>query len=265
MIKAMRHLTTLAVAVLLASPMLCAQVGDNTANLVVDEAKKDLAAELDKVEAVVNAREKYKQQLRLLIAYYDEKGNVHRKAMAEEELSELMKVPENYYVVMVEGLQSVDPARFRKIPAADKRYELGIEQKEALDLLNKKERLKLALKYLKGVLVKYPQSDKCDDAAYAIAQIYRGFYYRDYYRALKYYEACYRWNPGFPHKVRWRIGDIYDYQLKDYDTAMMWYKLSVKNDPEDFARRSAERIEELKEMAEKGEINLGLKKVEPPK
>ena len=251
-----RYTWRILLVLVLAGAALIVSVGRNVRGADPEAARKITVREMELAEQVVASRKAYRDNLLKLLAFYTDNGYDETARVVRKELEALEKIPDNFYIVAVVGIDTVDPAEFREIPAATKLFEQGMEQKNFPDLFTKKQHLEKALKRFKEILIRYPESNLCPETAYRIAQIYRGFYYNDKYRALKYYEACLEWAPEFPYKVRWRIADIYDKYLNNYGKAVKYYRLSVAKDPEDFANKSRERLAQIEKMAEEGKIVL---------
>ena len=56
------------------------------------------------------------------------------------------------------------------------------------------------------LLTNYPQSDKIDDAAYQLGDIYESKAYKQYRRAAWYFERCVQWNTNTQFDARLRAG-----------------------------------------------------------
>jgi tetratricopeptide (TPR) repeat protein len=71
----------------------------------------------------------------------------------------------------------------------------------------------------------YPTSDKIDDAAYQVAEIYESF--KNYEIALLYYQRAYQWNPETPHPARFHAAVLLDKRLHRRDEALELYQEAV--------------------------------------
>ena len=80
------------------------------------------------------------------------------------------------------------------------------------------------------ILTSYPESDKIDDAAYRLADMYEGKSYKQYRRAEVYYERCFQWNPNTQFDVASTINGTTNltlhYSRKDGTLAFFPYVLT---------------------------------------
>src|SRR5207253_6865449 len=74
------------------------------------------------------------------------------------------------------------------------------------------------------VLTSFPQSDKIDDAAYQLGNIYESKAYKQYRRAAAYYERCVQWNPNTQFDAWMRAARLYDRQLNERSKAIELYR-----------------------------------------
>src|SRR5439155_1584991 len=70
----------------------------------------------------------------------------------------------------------------------------------------------------------YPQSDKIDDAAFQLGEIYESKAYKQYRRAAMYYERTFQWNQNTQFEARLRAARLYDKQLNERARAIELYK-----------------------------------------
>src|SRR5262249_48884276 len=94
------------------------------------------------------------------------------------------------------------------------------------------------------MLSRYPRSDKIDDAAYQLGDIYESKAYRQYQRAAAYFERSFQWNPKTHTDARLRAARLYE-RLNDRSRALEIYRdvLTHETDPkrlEEANRRVAE-------------------------
>jgi hypothetical protein len=96
------------------------------------------------------------------------------------------------------------------------------------------------------ILTKFPQSDKIDDAAYQLGDIYESRAYKQYRRAALYYERCFQWNPNTQFDARIRAARLYDKYLQERSRAIELYKdvTTHETDPKRIAE-AQKRITEL--------------------
>ena len=223
--------------------------------LLAQEERSSTAdqVEVGLVEKVAEERAAYRKALAELVNYYSRIGNDAKRKQAQEELDGFDDVVKHEYVILA---YIVDPniKPIRPIPEADRLYKDGMEYKRSRSLLfnrGKKKKLHLALERFKEILLKYPESDKCDDAAYRIAQIYEGRHFRDPVLAVKYYEKCFQWDPQTSYDARYCAARIYDLKLRDLDNAIRVYALAAEKERDELAREKAEkRLAELKKKQE---------------
>ena len=83
------------------------------------------------------------------------------------------------------------------------------------------------------VLTSYPDSDKIDDVAYRLGELYESKGYKQYKRAGLYYQRCFQWNPKTHFDARLRAARLYDRVLLDRAEATRLYEevLSHETDP----------------------------------
>ena len=74
------------------------------------------------------------------------------------------------------------------------------------------------------ILTNYPQSDKIDDAAYMLGDIYESKAYKHYRRAALYFERCFQWNPNTQFDARLRAARLYDKHLQERSRAVELYR-----------------------------------------
>ena len=202
-------------------------------------------AEYDLVEKVVQSRTEYKLALEGLVEFYNKLGDAGKLGMAREELEAFDDVPQNQYLLVV---RKVKPGTATEnIVDANRLYKDGLSYKKYPDIFRKKKKLREAVKRFTTLLEKYPASDKADDACYMLGDIYAGFYFRDYSRAVKYYEECFRIDSRTRHPARLKAAEIYHRKLKLLDKAMELYEETEEDSP--FIRNrqiASKRIVELK-------------------
>jgi len=133
------------------------------------------------------------------------------------------KVPKIQYLIVPE-LAGPDLRPARSIEAADQLYAEGVHYKDYPAFPpGKKDYLKIALEKFRKVIEKYPESDKIEDAAFRMGEIYGGWYFQDYGRAVQSYERCWQWNPKSEHPALFNAAKIYDEKLKNRVKAVELY------------------------------------------
>ena len=118
-----------------------------------------------------------------------------------------------------------------------------------MNYFNKKSKLLYAVEKFEEIIREYPESDKVDDAAFELASIYEGYYFKDYEAAVHYYVKCYETNLDTDKPARYLAGRIYDIYLKDYVAATHNYELALEKCVVPEYRKIAKtRIKEFKEQ-----------------
>ncbi len=195
--------------------------------------------------ALTSAREKYKSELEKLVQYYMDIGNYSRLKKARKELSSLNKMPQLEYM-MTSG-ETANISSSKNIEEANILFQDGEAYKNSLNIVKKKSKLKAAEIRFRKIVDDYPNSDKADDAAYELASIYEGYYFKDYEGAAFYYVKCYTLNGETDKPARFKAAWIYDKHLKDYKNAVKNYNKVLKNSKDDAYRFTAKtRLEQLK-------------------
>ncbi|MEA3368128.1 MAG: tetratricopeptide repeat protein, partial [Planctomycetota bacterium] len=202
--------------------------------------------EVGLVEAVAAARTQYQRTLETLKEYYHQRGNNAKIEWVESELQGFEKTPKARYLLVAE-FAGPDLRPARSIEAADQLYEEGVHYKDYPAFPpGKKDYLKIALEKFRAIIEKYPQSDKIDDAAFRTGEIYGGWYFQDYARAVVSYERCWQWNPETEHPARFKAAKIFEEKLKNRAKAVELYNEVIANtNNEDLARQAQERIRAL--------------------
>ena len=190
--------------------------------------------EPDLVEDLVLHRGMYIRYLRALVSFYSENGFDKKANWSRTELKELQKVKQYTYIWDAElPLASLRPTE--SIADADKLYDEG--QK----LLNRgghhvaiffnRATMNLALAKFKEVISKYPTSDKIDDAAYYIGEIYKEYgEERDNELAIEWYKRATEWNPKLPHPAWSHAAHILDFRMHEREKALEWYYKVLENE-----------------------------------
>ncbi|MCX5676721.1 MAG: tetratricopeptide repeat protein [Planctomycetota bacterium] len=208
----------------------------------------DLAGmgEVGLAEEVSRTRKAYARALTALKDFYVARGTVTKIEWATSELEALDKVPKIQYL-NIATLAGPNLRPVRRIEAADQLYEEGLHYKEYPAFPPaKKDYLKIALEKFQTVIEKYPQSDKIDDAAFRMGEIYGGWYFNDFARAVEFYERCWQWNPQTEHPALFNAAKIYDEKLQNRVKAIELYNRVVAESPnEDLRKQAADRIRAL--------------------
>jgi tetratricopeptide (TPR) repeat protein len=198
--------------------------------------------ELDLVESMIEHRRMYTESLRVLTAYYTENGDDKKANVARLELKGLQSAKQYKYVMSAEmPLASLRPTE--SIAEADKMYN------DAMKLLDKgghhvaiwfnRQTMNKALAILKDLIARYPNSDKIDDAAYYIGEIYKEYgEEKDNLLAIEWYKLAIEWNPQLPHPAWSHCAHILDFRLHEREQALEWYNKVLENEKDQTGPRS---------------------------
>jgi len=211
-------------------------------------------SEVDLVERVASERTGYREALESLLAYYNQYGYLEKGGWVEKELRDLRAIPRYPYLG---DRQAASPAYEAKasLPQADALYEqarkLHTEAGGLGSILGGgKDKLEAALKTYRQLIDQYPTSDKIDDAAFYIGEIYASDTYKEYTLALNFYQRCLKWNPNTEHPVPFRMAVVYDYRLRDRDKALALYRQVVQSSGNRSNVRFAQ--ERIRQLTDKG-------------
>jgi TolA-binding protein len=108
--------------------------------------------------------------------------------------------------------------------------------------------LKKAIEKYDQFIVKYPTSDKIDDAAFRTGRIYETL--QDYDNAVKNYQRAYQWNPQTPTSARFKAAYILDNKLGRRADALQIYqealsKITSSNEHRQWVVYAEQRVKEL--------------------
>lgn len=204
------------------------------------------------VAGAATSRKEYVEHLKSLAKLYRE-FNLPEKAEAAEE--EIRAVERAVRIIPGSartgaGSQAAEPLARESIAEADALYAEADEFRRSSNLFKRKENLRKALEIYEKLILKYPTSDKADDCAYRMGEIYGSPYFESYEKALRCYEKCVVWNPDTDHDARYRAAEIADYRLSDIPAAIQWYRKAVEKDPVPDNRKAAEkRLKRLQEQS----------------
>lgn len=193
---------------------------------------------------VTKTRKSYKRALWELVQFYKTIGNHTRLKAAQKELNSFYRSPQPLYNLHFANEKTVQPNQ--EIPVASALFEEGKALKNSYDIINKKAKLTMALEDFSRIINEYPQSNKVDDAAFEIAEIYSGFFFKEYEWAAENYVKSHRWNPESGRSALYLAAKIYDKKLDDYSKAAQLYREAAESSPTIKLRRiSKKRAEEL--------------------
>jgi tetratricopeptide (TPR) repeat protein len=203
-------------------------------------------SDMEIVERVLAKRREYQLALEQLRSHYLATGDLERAKWAEEELIHFHRVPKQAFRLDLDVPPPLLKAE-QNIPEANELYRRAMTYKDkgwsGTEYLDNQRRAELLFQQ---ILTNYPQSDKIDDAAYQLGDIYESRAYKQYRRAALYYERCFQWNPNTQFDARIRAARLYDKYLQERSRAMELYKevTTHETDPKRIAE-AQKRITEL--------------------
>ena len=202
--------------------------------------------ELGLVEEVARLRKAYGRSLLALKDYYLARGAQHKIEWVEQELKAFEATPKIRYLTIAEVV-GPELKPLRRIAAADQLYKEGMDYKNYPAFPPaKKDYLKNALDKFQAIIEKYPESDKIDDAAFRMGEIYGGWYCEDWARAVQCYERCWQWDPETQYAARFNAAKIYEERLKNRIKAVELYNaVLLKSRNPDEVNQARDRIKAL--------------------
>ena len=183
------------------------------------------------VEETVTARNEWLGALNRLRDYYRSKGNTLGTNLIENVQARFG--PVHQYVFFLEAeIPGPELRPTASIPEADALYARGMKlYADGKGLLGtfvttnyEKERQAVAL--FRELIQKYPDSTKIALSAYYIAEILKE-YFNENFRAVKWYERAWQWDPHITEPARFQAAVVYDIRLKDYPKALTCYRASI--------------------------------------
>ncbi len=202
--------------------------------------------DLELVEKVLSCRRDYQKSLETLRLHYLKAGDPERAKWAEEELRQYQRISKQAYRLDLD----VPPPNLignTNIPEANKIFTAAMAYKEkgwGTDYLDNQRRAEILFQKL---LTEYPQSNRIDEAAYQLGDIYDSKAYKQYRRSAAYFERCFQWNPKTTSDARMRAARIYDKQLADRAHAVEIYKEVTTHETD--AKRITEATKRLTELS----------------
>lgn len=210
--------------------------------------------EVDLVEAVVTHRRQYKRSLYRLRDFYERRGHATKLSWAEFEIKGLRNVKPFRYLIDAEVPNaSLNPVS--SIEEADRLYARGLalmkQGGHGVPALYREDRMIQASEVLRELVIRFPESDKIDDAAFLLGEIHKEYLPDQEMIALKWYEKAWMWDPGTPHPARFQAAVVSDYRLHDRDRALELYQAVIDHETsiESNTRFAMRRIYELSQDA----------------
>ncbi len=207
---------------------------------------KTAVEEKKTVDAVIKARDAYREALVNLRQLYLKIGNAERVAWASNELND-MDAGRHYRYMSSADTESPDKSPTKDIQVAEDIYmKAEALRTQMIPPWGREERLKEARKLYLKLIRKHPQSKRTSDAAFRLGSILGGMYFREYEPAAKYYKLSFHWNPKTRLPARYEAGLIYEDKLGKYEEAARMYYLASRQSPDDLLRQQASvRLERL--------------------
>jgi len=207
--------------------------------------------EVGLAEEVVRARKAYNRALLTMKDFYSSRGTAVKLGWVESELDAFEHVPKMQYLTVAE-MAGPNLRPIRRIEAADQLYEEGLQYKNypampfPVSNPGKDTYLKKALEKFQTIIEKYPESDKIDDAAFRMGEVYGGWYFNDFARAVECYTRCWEWNPKTDLPAVFNAAKIYDEKLNNRTKAVELYNRVVTEYPnEELQKQAVDRIKAL--------------------
>ena len=168
------------------TPLLWAQ-GTNSGTPDRGRTTANAASDVDKVERVLAARRDYQVALEQLRLHYMSAGDLERARWAEEELRQFHRINKQAYRLELDVPPPTLTAS-KNFPEANELYRRAMVYKDkgwtGTDYLDNQRRAELLFQQ---ILTNYPESDKIDDAAFQLGDIYESRAYKQYRRAAWYF------------------------------------------------------------------------------
>ncbi len=212
------------------------------------------------VDKAKQSRDEYHSALKELKKFYEESGNYPRLKKVRTELEDLELVRTSDYQNWEDLIGHLKPEK--DIPEARELYEQGEGLRNAIAISSRKKEAKLkeaVVKY-RQLIEQYPDSELVDEAAYRLGTIHSTIYFGNYWRAAKFYQYCFEWNPKTELQARYMAAQIYRRKLHEYEEAAKLYWLSslytVRFDLRKDAKRQFKLLEREgygKDVGEKSE------------
>jgi len=189
-------------------------------------------SDVELVERLMASRHDYQLALENLRKHYLVVGDVERARWAEEELIHFHRIGKQAFRLELDVPPPTLQAAYN-IPEANDLYKKAMTYKDkgwGNDYIDNQRRAEILFQQL---LTNYPQSDKIDDSAFQLGEIYESKSYKQYRRAAIYYERCFQWNPNTQFDARLRASRLYDKFLNERGHSVELYRdvISHETDP----------------------------------
>ena len=199
------------------------------------------------VNEALKARGESLAKLEALAAFYKEAGIQDKLKTVTEEL-EALKARSGLPALKANTVEAYAGAlggKVESLPEADQLFDQAEAFRKDLDPFRRQPNLLKALDLYQTLILKFPQSDKVDECAYYLGQIYASSYVGDWQKAAEYYEKCVLWNPRTDKDARLRAAEAYE-KARNREKAAELYRLAAKDDPSPENREAAkDRLQRL--------------------
>ena len=206
-------------------------------------------SDIDRVEKLLAARREYQASLEQLRQHYLAVGDAERAQWAADELTQYHRILKQAYRLeldvpppTLQGKQNINEANELYRQALSFKDNSGIPWTSRY--IDNQRRAELLFQQL---LSNYPQSDKIDDTAYQLGEIYEGAAFKQYRRAAQYYERCCQWEPKTHLDARLKAARLYDHNLQERTRAIELYREIVTRETD--PKRITEANKRLAELS----------------
>jgi len=225
---------------------------------IVKTRSNDVANFADKVEELMETRERYLGQLRDLERLYLQAGDSGKAGWARRQRAMTEAVEVYPYLTAAPAEHRAEVSPQESIPEADAVYNKALAIHNQVKLIplagalsSNKKKAKESLDLFKQVLNKYPTSDKVDDCAFYCGEIYKEYLREDDpddELSVRYYQWAAALDAKTPHPARFQCAVVYDFRRHDRARAIELYNQVLEteeNGNNSNQRFSASRIEQL--------------------
>ncbi len=172
------------------------------------------------------------EALEALAGFYKEAVLRDKRKIVDAELAALQDrsgIPA-LKAASVEAFAGALGGKIEAVPEADTLFTQAEDCRRDLDPFRRQTNLLKALELYQALVLKHPQSDKVDECAYYMGQIYASSYLGNMAKAAEYYEKCLLWNPRTDKDARFRAAEAYE-KAKNPQKARELYRLAAAEDP----------------------------------
>jgi hypothetical protein len=185
--------------------------------------------DLPLVEKVLASRRQYQQALEQLREHYEKVADLERKKWAEEELIGFHRINKHPFRMELDVPPPTLKPEFN-IPEANELFRQAMGYKGKGSGAAYDDNIRRSELIFQRLLSYYPNSDKIDDAAYQLGDIYESRVFKQPRRAAVYFERCFQWNANTDTDARMRAARLYDKTLLERGKAIELYQNVAKSD-----------------------------------